>query len=106
MANYQVDFLGVNGIFDGSVWFPSGVINKDSIVLASICEVGEGDQEDYFPGDPSDDFVPFNVPFKGAAVFTLHNIVPFADGHVEITIDTGWTAFLLNVRMNFVVDPA
>jgi len=25
---------------------------------------------------------------------------------VELTIDTGWTAFLLNVRMNFVVDPA
>jgi hypothetical protein len=106
VANFQADFLGVNGIFDGTVTFPAGVVNETSYVLASICEVGEGDQEDYNPGDPNDDFVPFNVPMKGAAVFTLHNIVPFHDGHVEITIDTGWSATLLNVRMNFVVDPA
>jgi hypothetical protein len=105
MANYQADFLGVNGIFDGTVTFPPGVINRNSIVLASICEVGEGDAEDYSPSSDAA-FVPFDYPFKGQAVFTLHNVVPFDDGHVELTIDTGWTAFLLNVRMNFVVDPA
>jgi hypothetical protein len=105
MANFQADFLGVNGIFDGTVYFSQGAINRNSHVIVSLCEVGEGDTEDYSPGSDSG-FVPFHYPFKGLAVLTLHNVVPFDDRHVELTIDTGWTAFWLNVRMNFVVDPA
>jgi len=93
MSNWQADFLGVDGIFDGTVGFPQGVIDRHSHVLVSICELG-GPQ-----GEPLD------FPFKGLAVFTLHNVVPFDDGHVELTIDTGWGS-PINVRMFFAVDPA
>ena len=93
MSNFVADFLGVDGIFDGNVNFPAGVINRHSHVLVSICELGT------IQGEPLD------FPFKGAAVFTLHNVVPFDSGNVEITIDTGWDS-PVNVRMFFSVDPA
>jgi hypothetical protein len=93
MSNYVADFLGVHGIFDGNVTFPRGVINRHSHVLVSICELGT------IQGEPLD------FPFKGAAVFTLHNVVPFDTGNVEITIDTGWKSNI-NVRMFFSVNPA
>lgn len=105
MANFQAEFTGVYGIFDGSIWFPEGVINKNSCVLVSICELSQGYNPD---ASNSPAAFPVNDPFKGAAVFTVHNVVPFDDGHVELTIDTGWTSsvYPLNVRMSFAVDPA
>jgi len=101
MANFQAEFEGVYGIFDGSIWFPKGVINKNSCVLVSICELSQGGYNPDPQINPGD-------PFKGAAVFTVHNVVPFDDGHVELTIDTGWTSsvYTLNLRMSFAVDPA
>lgn len=94
MANYYANFLNVNGIFDGTVNFPQGVINRHSHVMASICEM-----------DP-EEYPPEGFPFKGAAVFTLHNVVPSDTGHVTLTIDTGWTESLINARVFFVIDPA
>lgn len=93
MSLWFADFLGVQGIFDGNVNFPSGVVDRHAVVLVSICELRQPQGE------------PLDFPFKGLAVFTLHNGVPFDSGNIEITIDTGWNAFPINVRMFFLVNP-
>ena len=94
MSLWKVDLLGHEGIFDVNVNFPPGIIERHAVVLASVCELGQPQGE------------PLDFPFKGAAVFTLHNVVPFDDGHVELTIDTGWNEFPINVRVYFSVNPA
>jgi hypothetical protein len=93
MSNWTTDVLGVDGIFDHNVFFPAGIIDRHATVLASACEISQpqGEALDY--------------PFKGLAVFTLHNIVPFDDGHIELTIDTGWDS-PVNLRVFFAVNPA
>jgi Ethanolamine utilization protein EutJ (predicted chaperonin) len=94
VSNYTADFQSAVGIFDGNVTFPPGVINSKSHVLVSICEI--------ITPEPSSGI---GTPFKGQAVLTLHNVVPFDTGNVEITIDTGWGS-PIGVRMFFSVDPA
>jgi hypothetical protein len=42
--------------------------------------------------------------FLGSAIMTVHNVVP-NNGYVVVDIDTGWTAFLINVRVDLFVDP-
>jgi hypothetical protein len=93
MSNWILDIHGMDGIFDLKATFPAGVIDRHSIVLASLCELAK-------PPGQSLDF-----PFKGLAVLTLHNVVPFDDGKVELTIDTGWES-PINIRVHFSVDPA
>jgi hypothetical protein len=92
MSNWQTDILGVSGIFDHNVNFPAGVINRHAHVMASLCELSQPQGE------------PMDFPFKGLAVLTLHNVVPFDDGHVELTIDSGWKS-PINIRVYFVVNP-
>jgi hypothetical protein len=92
MSNWQIDLVGVSGIFDTSVNFPAGVIDRHAHVLASICELSRPQGE------------PLDFPFKGLAVLTLHNVVPFDDGHVELTIDSGWKS-PINIRVYFAVNP-
>jgi hypothetical protein len=94
MSNWTADFQGVDGIFDGNVTFPPGVVNSQSHVLVSICEI--------ITPEPSPGI---GTPFKGHAVLTVHNVVPFDGGNVEITIDTGWNS-PIGVRVFFSVDPA
>jgi hypothetical protein len=93
MSNWQTDIFGVDGIFDHNVNFPQGVVDRHSVVLASLCELSQPQGE------------PFDFPFKGAAVLTLHNVVPFDDSHVELTIDSGWDS-PINIRVYFSVNPA
>jgi hypothetical protein len=93
MSNWQTDILGVDGIFDHNVNFPQGVVDRHAVVLASLCELSQPQGE------------PLDYPFKGAAVLTLHNVVPFDDGHVELTIDSGWDS-PINIRVYFSVNPA
>lgn len=92
MSNWQGDLIGVSGIFDHNFTFPAGVINRHAHVLASLCELSQPQGE------------PMDFPFKGLAVLTLHNVVPFDDGHVELTIDSGWKS-PINIRVYFVVNP-
>ena len=92
MSLWQADFIGVDGIFDGNINFPGGVIDRHSHVLASLCELSAPQGE------------PLDFPFKGDAVFTLHNVVPFDAGNLEITIDTGFDS-PINVRVYMAVDP-
>jgi hypothetical protein len=94
MANYYA-VVGPNfGIFDVTFNFPQNVVNQGSQVFVSVCEFADGN------------------PIKGAAVYTLHNVVPMNGSHVEVTIDTGWTDkrtsddLGLYTLVNFTVDPA
>ncbi len=41
MSNWQTDIFGVDGIFDHNVNFPQGVIDRHSVVLASLCELSQ-----------------------------------------------------------------
>ena len=45
-----------------------------------------------------------NQRFLGAAHMTIHNIIPY-NGYVEVLIDTGWTAYPINIRLDLLVDP-
>jgi hypothetical protein len=95
MSLWKFDYIGVNSIFDSTINFGTDVVDRHSVVLASVCEISQPEGE------------PLDFPFKGLAVMTVHNIVPHDDGTVEITIDTGWQAgnSLINVRANFAVNP-
>jgi hypothetical protein len=93
MSNWTADLRGVDGIFDININFPPGVIDRHSLVLASLTELSQPQGE------------PLDFPFKGAAVLTLHNLVPFDDGHVEATIDSGWDS-PINIRVHFAINPA
>jgi len=65
-----------------------GAINANSRVFAAASEYNTG---------PTDRFL-------GAAHFTIHNIIPH-NGYVEVLLDTGWSAFPINVRLDLLVDP-
>jgi|tagenome__1003787_1003787.scaffolds.fasta_scaffold19884167_2 hypothetical protein len=75
-----------NGSFNFLVNFPAGVINRNSIVLANICEIAR------IPGEPND------LPWMGAASMEVRNIVPRDDGHVDFRIEIDWDG-PLNFRM-------
>lgn len=94
MANYYA-VIGPNfGIFDATFNFPQGVVNPASQVFVSVCEFADGNT------------------IKGAAVYTVHNVVPLSGSVLEVTIDTGWTYERfpgdqgLYTLVNFAVDPA
>ena len=35
---------------------------------------------------------------------TIHNIIPY-NGYVVVLVDTGWTAYPINIRLDLLVDP-
>jgi hypothetical protein len=88
MSNGTADYFGINGIFDWTIQFPAWAVNASSVIMVSACELDHNE-----------------IPFKGLAVFTVHNVVPHDRGAVEVTIDTGWTGDPINVRASFVIDP-
>lgn len=63
-------------------------INSNSRVFAAISE---------YSTTPTNRFL-------GAAHMTIHNIIPF-NGGVKVLIDTGWSAFPINLRLDLLVDP-
>jgi hypothetical protein len=63
-------------------------INANSRVFAAVSE---------YSTDPQHRFL-------GAAIMTIHNIIP-NNGYVTVDIDTGWTAFPINIRLDLFVDP-
>jgi hypothetical protein len=93
MSNWHVDLLGVSGIFDQPINFPPGIIDRHAVIHASLCELSQPQGQ------------PLDFPFKGLAVHTLHNVVPFDDGHVEMTIDSGWGS-AINMRVHISINPA
>ena len=79
-----------NGTFDWEVNFPKGVINRDSIVLANICEIAR------IPGEPRD------LPWMGAASMEIRNIVPRDTGTVALRVEIDWDS-RLDFRVFFAV---
>jgi hypothetical protein len=92
-VNYKQDLFGVQGIFDQVVRFSPGVVDRHSVVQVSVTELGSAG-----PGQAAD------LPFKGAAVCTMHNVVPNDNGSVEVTVDSGWSS-PINLRLHFSVNP-
>ena len=78
---YHTDGFGVFYCWDSS-------INANSRVFAAISE---------YSTTPTNRFL-------GAAHMTIHNIIPF-NGGVKVLIDTGWSAFPINLRLDLLVDP-
>lgn len=72
----------------GAFWCWDPSINANSRVFAAISE---------YSTTP-------DTRFLGAAHMTIHNIIPF-NGGVEVLIDTGWSAFPINLRLDLFVDP-
>ena len=75
-----------NGTFDQFINFPSGVINRHSHVLVSICEISQPAGE------------PLDFPFIGDATMTIHNICPRDDNHLQVRISIDWDS-PLNCRL-------
>lgn len=94
MSNWFVDYTGVTGQFETTTNFGTAVVNRHSDVMVSVTELSQPQGE------------PLDYPFQGAAIMTIHNVVPQDDGTVKVVVDTGWTDFPINIRLNFVVDPA
>jgi hypothetical protein len=67
-------------------WDPG--INANSRVFAAVSE---------YSTDPQHRFL-------GNAWMTIHNIIP-NNGYVTVVVDTGWTAFPINIRLDLLVDP-
>jgi hypothetical protein len=93
MSLWRVDTVGGPGEFIQPISFPPGVINKDSLVFISATEIQQ-------PPNQTENF-----PFVGAAVMTVHNIVPFNNGTVDVVFDTGDNASAIGLRFNIAVDP-
>jgi hypothetical protein len=70
------------------IWCPDSRINSNSRVFVSASEYSD---------IPSHRFV-------GAAHFVLQNIQP-ANGGVVVLLNTNWTAFPINIRLDVLVDP-
>ena len=62
-------------------------VNRHSIVLASICEIGAA------PGQRPD------FPFVGGATMEVHNIAPQDDGSADFVVAVLWGS-PLNFRLN------
>jgi len=78
------------GLFNLDVPFPAGVINRNSAVLANICEIARTSAE---PGD---------LPWVGAANMTIWNIVPQDTGHVILRVEVDWS-HPLDFRIQFAI---
>lgn len=63
-----------NGTFDVDVPFPRGVIDRDKIIFANICEIKR------FPGETRD------LPWMGDASMEVKNIVPKDTGSVNFRV--------------------
>jgi len=85
MGLWKVDRVG-NGDFIHFKVTGLG-INRHSIVLASICEIGAA------PGQPPD------FPFVGAATLEVHNIAPQDDGSADFVVAVRWGS-PINYRLN------
>jgi hypothetical protein len=94
MSNWYGDLPGVIGQFETNPNFGTSVVNRHSVVLASVFELSQPQGE------------PLDYPFQGEAIMTIHNIVPLDDGSVKVAVDTGWTDFPINIRLNFAINPA
>ncbi len=92
MSIWRADITGASGIFDVRINFPSGIVDRHAVVLVSVCEI----------------VIPLtnDLPYKGNAVLTVHNVVPNDGGFVELTIDTGqeWSP-PIGVRAHFSIEP-
>lgn len=89
MSLWSADGNG-QGPFEFTANFPAGVINRNSVVFASICEMGT------IAGDPN----PF--PWFGAAALQIDNIVPRDTGDVAIMVNVLWDS-PLNFRVFYQV---
>lgn len=74
--------------YAGSFYCWDARINANSRVFIAVSEYNTG---------PTDRFL-------GAAIMTVHNVVPH-NGYVQVYLDTGWTSFPINIRMDLLVDP-
>jgi hypothetical protein len=90
-------FLNIQGqgLFDVPVPFPPGVVNRNSLVLANICEVQMPPGE-FTPNQP------VGIPFQGDATMTIHNIVPKEDGSVSVRVEISGSD-TLNARLQFFI---
>lgn len=89
MSLWIVNYRG-HGNFNLNVNFPAGVINRNSIVLANICEIA------HIPGEPQD------LPWMGDASMEVRNIVPEDTGAVNFRLEVDWDDDL-DFRMFIVV---
>jgi hypothetical protein len=72
----------------GDFYCWDSAINANSRVFASVSEYSTTPDQ----------------RFQGAAVMTIHNVIPH-NGYVAVYIDTGWTAYPINIRLDLLVDP-
>ena len=70
------------------IWCPDSRIRSNSRVFVAASE---------YSNVPSNRFV-------GSAHFVLQNIQP-ANGGVRVLLNTNWTAFPINIRLDVLVDP-
>ena len=81
-----------NGAFPFRVTFPPGVIDRNSTVFATICEMGT------IAGDPN------SFPWFGAAALRVDNVVPRDTGDVVCMVEVLWDN-PLNFRVHYLVNP-
>jgi hypothetical protein len=93
MSNWYCDYPGVTGQFQTTTNFGTSVVDRHAVVMVSVTELQQPSGE------------PLDYPFLGAAVMTIHNVVPQDDGKVIVVVDTGWTDYPINIRLNFVINP-
>jgi len=67
----------LNGEVDLVVTFPAGTVFHDSFVFASICELGNVLGIGY-------------IPWSGAAIMSVDNIVPTDEGTVHFYLNVNW----------------
>jgi hypothetical protein len=70
------------------IWCPDSRINSNSRVFVAASEYSD---------------LPTHR-FLGSAHFDLQNIVP-ANGGVSVLLNTNWTSFPINIRLDVLVDP-
>ena len=70
------------------IWCPDSRINSNSRVFVAASEYSD---------------LPWNR-FIGSAHFELQNIQP-TNGGVNVLLNTNWTAFPINIRLDVLVDP-
>jgi hypothetical protein len=70
------------------IWCPDWRINENSRVFVAASEYSD---------------LPWHR-FVGSAHFDLQNIQP-ANGGVNVLLNTNWTAFPINIRLDVLVDP-
>jgi hypothetical protein len=90
----MVSCWNVEGKGNGSIIYtvnlPTGVVNRHSVVVASICELSQpsGEALDY--------------PFIGAAPMVVQNIAPQDNNTVMLRINIDWGS-PLNYKINLMI---